>query len=423
MESIEIHLAISSQPVQPTSCWRVHQSPVKPNNSKFSTIIRSHCIPTPCSYSSLLSETSQLFSSYSILNISYKDTDGDFIIIKSDSDLSVALAQQSILPQFFALGTAQSLPLAPLTIPDLTAPDVIKETYLVPCFKDHSISKGICNKCKGKNLIDLYQEPKLKTIHSIIRTEIQTYLPLILKAQQEQNSSAIHSNISCNNCGVFPLRGNRFKCSVCNNFDFCQICERNTSHPHPFIKIRDPSMAPKVIICALDERQRKCFKSKNPQCKPETRLLCRFVKDIEGSEGDIHAPGAVFVKTWRLRNDGQTQWPSGCRIVCTNGDFGGDSVTLPCLKPGEERDVSVTCRCPDKDGQYYSNWRSVDPMGNRFGHKLCIMIIVSRQEERANEDVRALVEIFKNPELVKLAYEKAGGSAQKAAEILVSGNL
>jgi next-to-BRCA1 protein 1 len=182
-------------------------------------------------------------------------------------------------------------------------------------------------------------------------------------------------------------------------------------------------MAPKVILCAFDESKKKIQKPKNRQCEPQTRLLCRFVRDVVGNEGDAHAPGDVFLKSWRLRNDGMTEWPSGCRLVFTNGDFGGDDAVLPCLRPGEEKDVSVTCRCPDKDGRYNSYWRAVDPIGNRFGQRLTIVVNVKRIEENKDRELEALIEIFSNPEKVKLAYEKAGKSAQKAAEILISENL
>ena len=124
-----------------------------------------------------------------------------------------------------------------------------------------------------------------------------------------------------------------------------------------------------------------------------------------------------------MRNDGKTEWPAGCRLVFTNGDFGGDDAGLPELLPGDEQDIAVTCRCPDKDGRYNSYWRAVDPLGNRFGQRLTIKIIVKRQEERKADDIDTLNEIFKNPESVKQAYERAGRSVQKAAEILISWSL
>ena len=47
----------------------------------------------------------------------------------------------------------------------------------------------------------------------------------------------------CNGCGAFPIIGNRYKCKVCNNFDYCENCEAKygNEHQHPFIKIYNSS--------------------------------------------------------------------------------------------------------------------------------------------------------------------------------------
>ncbi|OMJ66492.1 hypothetical protein SteCoe_36638 [Stentor coeruleus] len=387
-------------------------------------------IPPP-TFSKLLQMTQQVYTDCFINTIAYKLSDEDFVTIADDCSLQKAYATghkiNGSLQLFISASKKCSKSLydnfkCPESIILENPPDIIRECYWVPCYKCRP-PHFKCLKCRGSGVLDAYEEPKLKTIRSIIRTEIKNYMPKLCCAMSEENSSIVHENISCNNCGVFPIIGHRYKCSVCNNFDFCQVCEKTTLHDHPFIKIRNPEMAPKVIICAVDESKKKTCKPKNRQCEPATRLLCRFVKDVVGNEGDIHPPGDCFMKTWKLRNDGLTEWPLGCKLVFTNGDFGGNEVLLPCLMPNEEKDVSVICKCPDKDGRYNSYWRAVDPTGNRFGQRLTIVINVQRAEEKKEDELKTLVEIFNNPELVKLAYEKAGKCAQKAAEILFSGNL
>ncbi len=32
-------------------------------------------------------------------------------------------------------------------------------------------------------------------------------------------------NVACDGCGVHPIIGIRYKCSVCENFDYCEMCE------------------------------------------------------------------------------------------------------------------------------------------------------------------------------------------------------
>ena len=53
-----------------------------------------------------------------------------------------------------------------------------------------------------------------------------------------------HANIKCNNCSVVPIRGIRYKCRNCFDYNLCEKCEEKNSleefHPHIFIKYRFP---------------------------------------------------------------------------------------------------------------------------------------------------------------------------------------
>ena len=55
----------------------------------------------------------------------------------------------------------------------------------------------------------------------------------------------IHKGVKCQKCGQEPIVGNRFKCSVCSNLNYCEKCEEENKdlHLHPFIKIYSPQMA------------------------------------------------------------------------------------------------------------------------------------------------------------------------------------
>ena len=43
--------------------------------------------------------------------------------------------------------------------------------------------------------------------------------------------------VKCNGCGNNPIIGSRFKCAVCENFNYCEKCEDKLSeaHNHPFL--------------------------------------------------------------------------------------------------------------------------------------------------------------------------------------------
>jgi len=47
-------------------------------------------------------------------------------------------------------------------------------------------------------------------------------------------------HVECDGCGVSPIVGPRYKCSVRKNFDFCSKCEERRDHPYAFLKINNP---------------------------------------------------------------------------------------------------------------------------------------------------------------------------------------
>lgn len=59
----------------------------------------------------------------------------------------------------------------------------------------------------------------------------------------------VHFGVKCDGCGTFPIIGCRYKCVICNNFDFCEECEnkKGEEHNHPFMKIYEPKMAPLAL--------------------------------------------------------------------------------------------------------------------------------------------------------------------------------
>ena len=60
----------------------------------------------------------------------------------------------------------------------------------------------------------------------------------------EKEKKVKHLGVKCDQCGIKPIVGCRYKCSVCPNFDFCEECEKKyaSEHNHAFFKITEPSM-------------------------------------------------------------------------------------------------------------------------------------------------------------------------------------
>ncbi|CAG9336223.1 RNF151_2 [Blepharisma stoltei] len=43
-----------------------------------------------------------------------------------------------------------------------------------------------------------------------------------------------HEGVTCDGCQITPLRGIRFNCKICENFDFCHDCKLTIPHNHDF---------------------------------------------------------------------------------------------------------------------------------------------------------------------------------------------
>ena len=46
-------------------------------------------------------------------------------------------------------------------------------------------------------------------------------------------NTTTHMGITCDNCKARPIRGTRFKCLVCPDYDVCSACEEKNVHSHP----------------------------------------------------------------------------------------------------------------------------------------------------------------------------------------------
>jgi len=62
------------------------------------------------------------------------------------------------------------------------------------------------------------------------------------REEESNGGEAIHHRVKCDVCGMFPIRGTRYKCAVCSNYDLCGKCESSGQHcvGHPLVKMVRP---------------------------------------------------------------------------------------------------------------------------------------------------------------------------------------
>jgi hypothetical protein len=82
----------------------------------------------------------------------------------------------------------------------------------------------------------------------------------------------------------------------------------------------------------------------------------------------------TYLQQWLIhsRADGENSFPEGCRLVFTGGDLMDgpvDGVPVPCVRAGEEWDVTVELKAPTVSGRYLGYWR-MKWLDNFFGHRL-----------------------------------------------------
>ena len=80
-----------------------------------------------------------------------------------------------------------------------------------------------------------------------------------LKEIVKKYEKKVHNGVRCDGCNVYPIKGIRYKCIVCDNFDFCEKCEadKGMEHGHPLLKINDPKIQPIFIKGVLKDDEKK----------------------------------------------------------------------------------------------------------------------------------------------------------------------
>lgn len=81
----------------------------------------------------------------------------------------------------------------------------------------------------------------------------QNIVQLLFRVSEDatRRNAYVHRGCACNSCGIVPIRGIRYRCANCADFDLCEACEAQGVHTktHIFYKVRvpAPSFGPRQI--------------------------------------------------------------------------------------------------------------------------------------------------------------------------------
>jgi next-to-BRCA1 protein 1 len=184
-----------------------------------------------------------------------------------------------------------------------------------------------------------------------------------------------------------------------------------------------PSDPPPSLAAVVNEEQLPVpeVTAQAPQQEPEAPLSAIFVGDNNVSDSQVFPPGAEFVKSWRMLNDGPKAWPETTVLELVVGESfarDGQAVKVGSVAPGAVIDLwTGELKAPESSGKYVSYWRLHDGRGNMFGHSVWIDITVAEQSssERSTDSSLASSSI--------IMPQSAPAKSTASSDIVIEGTV
>lgn len=100
---------------------------------------------------------------------------------------------------------------------------------------------------------DVELDEAIRVMSSFGVNPLKFHLDSISKANftDAKASNVIHTGITCDECGLTPIVGVRYHCTVRPDFDLCEACEAKNIQSHAMIKIVYPSQIDDLLPCKL----------------------------------------------------------------------------------------------------------------------------------------------------------------------------
>ena len=149
--------------------------------------------------------------------------------------------------------------------------------------------------------------------------------------------------------------------------------------PTPLSPTETPTQAPPTetptLAFATDPTQIALGTPSGPAC--DDYSFDPLTVDVTILDGTAMTPAQVFVKTWKIKNIGTCAWGDGYGLVYAYGEkMSGVPVPIGLVEVGQEVEISVNFKAPDKVGEYTSAWQMANASGFPFGKAIFVKIVV-----------------------------------------------
>ena len=186
--------------------------------------------------------------------------------------------------------------------------------------------------------------------------------------EQIPKCNTIHKNIKCEKCSKNPIKGYRYKCFECDNYNLCQDCEldnsKNNEHPHNFIKLKNE----------LINYSYECL----------TKKLQAYIH-----QGTNETSISII-----LKNNNINQWPKNktyLKVDKNKSDIDCDNILLKDAKQEEQETYEIHFKnLSQKSPQEYKVYLDFIVDGKKFGEQLCLSVIIKQRNDKE------MIKNFKN---------------------------
>jgi len=109
------------------------------------------------------------------------------------------------------------------------------------------------------------------------------------------------------------------------------------------------------------------------------KLKIRFVENVTIPDRAVVTPGQTLIKTWRVENNGNTDFPEGTKLIFLRGDRSistEEEFPVTGCKVGQSVEISAVIMTPTKPGRHTAVFRLADGERIPFGPRLWCDFVV-----------------------------------------------